>query len=283
MQWSKRAMANLPISQNYYPGYRFRVDTYDGSGTSYYDSFYPILEIIEYSDTLGLYDLGRMNITPAQPKENRDRQTNIYKLTSDPRTIAFIDARTFKGFSAYLSNFLFNQSSTVETEMCVASILIDSANTRTFGIPKYGFSARQNISQFGGIVYNCVNYIDIRTMPDENGNTTLVESIFFRLSLNEDTYNFSMPAPPVKSNFSASTDTTDDIADPPVDQLMEDEDLMGAVVHLINNDMENLETNLGMIRDKKDKELFAKYYNQMMGKTDDPEIGSPPQSGPEQL
>jgi hypothetical protein len=64
---------------------------------------------------------------------------------------------------------------------------------------------------------------------------------------------------------------------------MEDEDLMGAVVHLINNDMENLETNLGMIRDKKDKELFAKYYNQMMGKTDDPEIGSPPQSGPEQL
>jgi hypothetical protein len=205
-----------------------------------------------------------VNITPAQPKDSRSGVVNIYKLTSGPRSIPFIDAVTIKGFAALLSNFLFNQSSTVETEMAVASLLIDSANTRTFGIPKYGFSARQNISQFGGIVYNCVNFIDIRTMPDENGNTTLVESIFFRLSLNEDTYNFSIPAP-VKSNFSASTSTTED-AEPPVEQLMEDEDLMGAVVRLINDDLSNLESNLEMLRNKQDKEIFAKYYNQLIAK-----------------
>ena len=273
MQWSKRAMANLPVPENYYTGYRFRVDVYDGSGTSYYDSFYPILEIIEYSPSLNFYDLGKVNITPAQAKEFRSGVVNIYKVTSGVRSIPFIDAVTVKGFSVLLSNFIFNQSSAVETEMAVASLLIDSANTRTFGIPKYGFSARQNISQFGGIVYNCVNFIYIRTMPDENGNTTLVESIFFRLSLNEDTYNFSIPAP-VKTTFSSSA-TEEEKTDTPVEQLMEDEDIMGAVVRLINDDLSNLETNLDSLRNKQDKELFAKYYNQLMGRTDvvqEPEI-----------
>jgi len=264
MQWSKRAMANLPVSENYYQGYRFRVDVYDGSGTSYYDSFYPILEIIEYSSSLGLYDLGKLNIVPSQPKSNRTGLTNIYKLTSAPRNIPFIDDLTTKGFSALLSNFLYNQANTVETEMAVASLLIDSANTRTFGIPKYGFSARQNVSQFGGIVYNCVNYIDIRTIPDENGQTTLVESIFFRLSLNEDTYNFSMPTP-VQVKLSAATET-DPSPEILIQELMEDEEIMAAVVRLVNRDTENLETNLEMIRNGQDKQVFSLYYDQLIGK-----------------
>lgn len=67
-------------------------------------------------------------------------------------------------------------------------MLVDSANTRTFGIPKYGFSARTNLSGFGGITYNCAHFIDIPTIPDENGQTTLIESIYFRLSLEEDNY-----------------------------------------------------------------------------------------------
>lgn len=264
MKWSQRAMANLPVPENYYTGYRFRVDTYDASGTCYYDSFYPILEIIKYSSSLGLYDLATIPILPSQPKSNRTGLGPLYKLTSVPRNIPFINDLTVVGFSALLSNFLYNQSSNTETQMAVASLLIDSANTRTFGIPKYGFSARQNISPFGGIVYSCVNFIDIRTMPDENGNTTLVESIFFRLSLNEDTYNFSIPAP-VKSNFSAPTSTTDD-AEPPVEQLMEDEDLMGAVVRLINGDKAYLETNIEMLQNGQNNEVFLKYYNQLIHK-----------------
>lgn len=266
MKWSQRAMANLPVPENYYTGYRFRVDTYDASGTCYYDSFYPILEIIKYSSSLGLYDLATIPILPSQPKSNRTGLGPLYKLTSVPRNIPFINDLTVVGFSALLSNFLYNQSSNTETQMAVASLLIDSANTRTFGIPKYGFSARQNISPFGGIVYSCVNFIDIRTMPDENGNTTLVESIFFRLSLNEDTYNFSIPAP-VKTALSGSA-TEDAETHPPVEQLMEDEDLMGAVVRLINDDKENLETNLDSLRNQQDKELFTKYYNQLMGRSD---------------
>lgn len=265
MEWSKRAMDNLPVPENYYPGYRFRVDVYDGSGTSYYDSFYPILEIIEYSPSLDLYDLGKVEITPAQAKEFRSGLVNIYKVTSGPRSIPFIDALTFKGFAVLLSNFIFNQGSTVETQMAVASLLIDSANTRTFGIPKYGFSARQNVSQFGGIVYNCVNVIDIRTMPDENGQTTLVESIFFRLSLNEDTYNFSMPSP-VKMLLSSPTDK-ETAPETPVEELMADEDIMGAVVRLVNSDRENLEQNLDLLRHGQDKQVFSKYYDQLIGKT----------------
>ena len=76
-----------------------------------------------------------------------------------------------------------------------------------------------------------------------------------------------MPAPPVKSNLSTADSTTEDIAGPPVEQLMEDEDVMSAVVRLVNDDTENLETNLEMLRHKQDKKIFATYYNQLAGKT----------------
>lgn len=263
MMWSKRAIANLPVSVNYYTGYRFRVDVYDGSGTSYYDSFYPILEIITYDSATGLYDLSKIPIVPAQPKSSRLPNTNLYKLTSAPRNIPFIDdLNEFPlGFSALLSNFLYNQSSATETEMCVGSLLIDSANTRTFGIPKYGFSARQNISQFGGIVYNCVNFIDIRTIPDADGKTTLVESIFFRLSLNEDTYNFSMPSPLQSSASVSAGGMTEEAC---LQHIMEDEDMQHAIARAVNDDVDNLEENLKSIRNGQNADVCLKYYRKIM-------------------
>lgn len=264
MMWSKRAMANLPVPENYYKGYRFRVDVYDASGTSIYDSFYPVLEIITYDNTTNLYSLGQMKIVPSQAKANRSEFANIYKLTSGPRVIPFIDELTAIGFSALLSNFLFNQSSATETEMCVASLLIDSANTRTFGIPKYGFSARQNISQFGGIVYNCVNFIDIRTIPDADGKTTLVESIFFRLSLNEDTYNFSMPSPTPFSNAPDKDGISHLTPEMSMQEAIENDDVKYAVIRAINDDLKNLEENLTLLREGKDTEVFLKYYNKLM-------------------
>jgi hypothetical protein len=252
MRWGQRAIDNLPVSFDYYPGYTFRVDIYDGSGTSYFDSFYPLLEIIK--NISGVYELGTLRIVPSQPLDFRTGVTNIYKLTSGPRTIPFInDGTSLLGLAAIFSNFLFNQAPTVETEMAVSSLLIDSANTRTFGIPKYGFSARQNVSQFGGIVYNCAHFIEIRTTPDENGNTTLVESIFFRLSLNEDTYNFSSPASSLQTKLSSTPYR-------PIEELMADQEIMKTVLHLINRDTENLRTNIDLLDNGQDKEVFRKYY-----------------------
>lgn len=152
MEWAKKAMSNLSVPENYYPGYRFRVDVYDGCGTSYYDSFYPILEIIKYVSSSGLYDLAAVPLLPSIAR-SAVAEGPLYKLTSVPRNIPFINSLNIVGFSALLSNFLYCQTNNVETEMAVASLLIDSANTRTFGIPKYGFSARQNVSPFGGIVF----------------------------------------------------------------------------------------------------------------------------------
>ena len=188
MNWGKHGIGNLPVPADSYPGYRFRVEVFDAAGLEIYDSYYPTLEIITFSS--GVYSLFGIPLVPSQIRPDNPVTGPLYKLTSIPRNIPFIDSvNSTIGFATVLSNFLYNQSSMTETVMAVASLLIDSANTRTFGIPKYGFSARQNLSPFGGITYNCVNFIDIRTIPDENGNTTLVESIFFRISLNEDTYN----------------------------------------------------------------------------------------------
>lgn len=263
MKWSQQGILELPVSVYYYKGYKFRVDTYDGSGTCYYDSFYPILQIIEYNTTKQLYGYGSVPITPAQGKLSRVGYTNLYKMTSAPRSLPFINADTSTvGYAAYLSNFLFNQNSMLETEMTVASLLIDSANTRTFGIPKYGFSARQNVSQFSGITYNCSHYIDIQTMPDENGHTTLVESIFFRLSLVEDTYNFTSSTTSRFFNSSLSTSLSMPMS---TEELMMQEEYMGPVVRAINDDLQNLETNMELIRTGREDELFLMYFEQLFG------------------
>lgn len=289
MKWSQRAIYNLPVSVAYYPPnfpekqnyppYFFRVDVYDGSGTEYYDSLYEGLEIVEYNSATGKYDLAKVDILPSQPKSNRTGWTNIYKLTSAPRNIPFIDDQTITGLAVLFSNFLYNQSSTEETEMAVASLLIDSANTRTFGIPKYGFSARQNISQYSGIVYNCVNFIDIRTMPDENGQTTLVESIFFRLSLNENTYKRE-----VFPKYGYSIKTMD-LPDIPLDEvtteeLVQNRDIMRILVRMIHEDTVNLDANLELMRRGQEKDVLLTYYKKLIGANDDePELTATTENG----
>lgn len=74
-----------------------------------------------------------------------------------------------------------------ESIMAEASLLVDTANARAFGIPKYGFSARSNQHLNGGIGYYCAHVIQVQTIPDTNNETTLIESIFVRLSLEENT------------------------------------------------------------------------------------------------
>ena len=194
-QWAQASYNNLPLPERYYSGYRFRLNVYDASGTVLYDSYYKSIKIIKYNTAANYYDLEQARVLPSNPYYNI-KQTAVYKISTNYSQIPFIDilppSGFISGFSIILSNFSTNQGGLPETTMATASLLVDSANTRAFGIPKYGFSARSSLSGFGGITYNCVQYIDIRTTPDPEGQTTLIESIFFRLSLEEDTFNFAI-------------------------------------------------------------------------------------------
>lgn len=202
-QWAQASLNNLPLPVDYYPGYRFRINVYDASGTVFYDSFAPNVKIVAIDPLTELYTLGVVKILPSNPYYNIDR-TSVYKISTNYSQVPFIDIVAepsgifMWGFAVILSNFSVNQASCPETVMAISSLLVDSANTRAFGIPKYGFSARSNLSGFGGIGYNCAHFVDIRTATDIAGNNTLIESIFFRLSLEEDTYNFTLEDP----NFS---------------------------------------------------------------------------------
>lgn len=185
-QWGQASIQNLSVPVNYYKGYNFRLNVFDGSGSILYDSYYPDVKVVEYDETTGLYSLSRIDFLPScYPFIEFDKTVEIYKIDVNNDKIPFIG---FDYLPLLFSNFPRNQNSTPEATMAIASLLVDSANTRSFGIPKFGFSARCNLSGFGGITYNCAHYIDINTAPDEDGQTTLVESIFFRLSLEEDTY-----------------------------------------------------------------------------------------------
>lgn len=185
VEWASNAMANLPVKENHYPGYLFRVNVYDGSGTMLFDSYYPNLRPMKKVGPL--YVQQRVKVLPSNPYywiEN----TGLFKYGSAYQ-VPFVNHLTQVGFESILSNFPQNQSGMQETVMAVASLLVDSANTRSFGVPKYGFSARQSLSPFAGITYNCSHIIDIYTVPTEDEpSSTLVESIFFRLSLEEDTW-----------------------------------------------------------------------------------------------
>lgn len=261
MNWAQQGISNLSVPVDYYPGYLFRVEVFDAAGIEIYDSYFPTLEVFRINSTTGLYELGTIPLVPSQIRPDSPTEGPLYKLTSVPRNIAFVNSvQSSIGLSTMLSNFLYNQSSMTETVMAVASLLIDSANTRTFGIPKYGFSARQNLSPFGGITYNCVNFIDIRTIPDEDGKTTLVESIFFRISLNEDTYNFSTP-PPLSAPVVVPEE--DDVS--LLTELMTNEELMQKVVILLNRDLKNVKTNLQLIREGHEKTVLLKYYRKLYG------------------
>jgi hypothetical protein len=184
-EWSQASLHNLSVSVDYYTGYKFRINVYDGSGTVLYDSYYPSVKIIQYNETTGLYGLVRVNLLPSYPNIEFQKTATVYKLDVNADFVPFLGLENLK---ILFSNITRNQSGTPESIMSIASLLVDSANTRTFGIPTYGFSARTNFSGFGGITYNCAQYININTTPDQDGETTLIESIFFRLSLEEDTY-----------------------------------------------------------------------------------------------
>lgn len=182
--WAEAGLANLPISKTYYTGYEFSFSVYDGSGSLIFGSNTPGLKIISKSGEIYTRNTVSL-VSTTQFNTNGPTTLALYKMCNNYIFLPYLNISNTESLAAKNSDFVINQLALPETIMSISSLLVDSANTRTFGVPKYGFSNRSNQLQVGGIGYYCAQFINIYTMPDENGNTTLIESIFARLALEE--------------------------------------------------------------------------------------------------
>lgn len=184
--WAETGFSNLPLPPDYFPGYYFKFSVYDASGAAIYDSDFPFIKIVEVS-TDGV--ISKTQVDAYLPLTFIPIKADVYKICNNFTRLPWVYERFFSTMTErYLrySDFYTNQMSLPESLMATASLLIDTANTRTFGIPTYGFSDRVDTLFNGGIGYNCCQYINIYTVPDQDGNTTLIESLFARLTLYED-------------------------------------------------------------------------------------------------
>ena len=176
-EWAYNGFVNLPVPPDYYAGYYFKFSAYDASGCAIWDSDFPFLTITREVGGVVYY-----NSVDLVPNPFDSDYINLYKICNAYVAIPYILPDPY-GTAVLNSDFCNNQLALPESSMTTSSLLVDSANTRTFGVPRYGFSARSNQNRSSGIGYHCAHFIDIRTIPDEKGQTTLIESIFVRLSL----------------------------------------------------------------------------------------------------
>jgi hypothetical protein len=181
-QWAESGLLELPVPSTYYTGYQFSFSVYDGSGSLIYSSNTPTLLIINKQD--GVYTRNTVALTSTMNPQDTTTLA-LYKMCNNYILLPFLNVSNSQSLAVKNSDFVINQLALPETIMAVSSLLVDSANTRTFGVPRYGFSNRSNQLQVGGIAYYCAHVIDIYTVPDENGKTTLIETIFARLALVE--------------------------------------------------------------------------------------------------
>jgi hypothetical protein len=185
--WSEQGFQNLPIPADYFSGYYMKFSVYDASGSAIFDSDFPFIKIV-YQSGNNLYKT-RLRLYVPNPLNNQP-YAEVYKICNNYTVMPWISEVKYAddktNFYIRYSDFFFNQVSLTESIMATASLLLDTANTRSFGIPTYGFSDRVDTQFNGGISYNCCQYINIYTTPDEDGNTTLIESLFARLTLYED-------------------------------------------------------------------------------------------------
>lgn len=181
--WAEAGLDNLPIPPDYYKGYYMKFSVYDASGAAIFDSDFPFIKIVTVSGAT----ISKTTIQALLPPLYTPTNVPLYKICNNYTKLPWVYGTTTQT-ERYLqySDFYTNQMALPESIMATASLLIDTANTRTFGIPTYGFSDRVDTLFNGGIGYNCCQYLNIYTTPDENGNTTLIEALFARLTLYED-------------------------------------------------------------------------------------------------
>lgn len=179
--WAQAGLRNLPIPIDQYPGYTIRFSVYDYSGCTIWDSKVPNLTITftNLGGTVFITSLILFWNPQGEPA------VQLYQLANNPALIAYVDSYESEGFDATHSSFVVNQIALPESVMAISSLLVDSANTRTFGIPRYGFSARTSSNAGAGIGYHCTNFIDINTIADNERETTLIMSIMARISIEE--------------------------------------------------------------------------------------------------
>ena len=186
-QWAQAWTQNLPVPVDYYNGYEFEFSVYDASGCAIYDSRFPNIKPA-YLSTDGNYSFTLMALVD---NPLTIQEWSVYKIVNNAILMAyikFLPPAYPHAIELMFSDFIVNQSLMPETTMAVASLLIDSANTRTFGVPRYGFSSREGQTVAGGLTYNCCTVINVNSV-NPNGKSTLIQTIFARLSLVQKTIN----------------------------------------------------------------------------------------------
>lgn len=204
MEWGKAVYRNRP--QEEYPGYFWRVSVFDYNGVMVWDSFTPNLKCV---DDLGGGVLEFFKIPLVQefrsysPNPNtivvnpfigpEQKDIQLYGICNNPSFVPFMDPNNAIAQEAIRSSYLVNQVALPESMMAIASLLTDPANTRVFGVTRYGFSSRQNTFNSAYLGYHCVYLNDIFT---SDGKDTLIETMFVRLSLEQDILTPPSPVPP---------------------------------------------------------------------------------------
>lgn len=140
--------ANLPDI----PGYEYIYSVYDANGatlldTSLSSAWPPVVQtgVNTYDYTL----LTLQTYSNPIPAECR-----VYNLLYQPSLINWIDGAVGNQSEIINSSYIVNQNATSESVMSTASLLTDTANTRAYKLPGFGFSARPYSPQNSNPSYN---------------------------------------------------------------------------------------------------------------------------------
>jgi hypothetical protein len=196
MLWGQEATKFLPTIE--FPGYTWRLSLFDFNGVMIWDSYTPQLEIMR------VIGGGNVNFTflplvttfsansPSTSTQFRNpflrpgqNSVQLYGICNNVSVLKYLNRNNSRSNATLSSSYIVNQAALPEATMAVASLLNDPANTRTFGIPRYGFSARQNTLNTSLLGYHCAYLTNIYSVKE---NSTLIETVFMRLSLEENPF-----------------------------------------------------------------------------------------------
>lgn len=201
MEWGIEAAKFIPDVE--YRGYRWRLSVFDINGVMIWDSFAQSLRIVR---NLGSGNLGftfiplvteftqKLSNPPPVPLPpntvkfknpfllQTTNSVQLYGICNNTSVLGFLNRQSTLADMATRSSYLVNQAALPESTMAITSLLNDPANTRTFGAPRYGFSARQATFNNSLLGYHCVYLKDIFTAEE---TPTLIETMFIRLSLEQ--------------------------------------------------------------------------------------------------
>ena len=199
--WAKKLFLSIPRPEGI-SGYSYVLTVFDYNGSTIWDSKTPFLLPI-ITDMDGNAQYNQVTLSPQNPFKNKDgspvTSTPLYGLGLNQGYTAWITGAISTGphmndpaYTVRSSAFSVNQANFPETVMATASLLNDPANTRSFGFPMYGFSARQQMpnqdgtTNYGAIGYYCCLIINLYTVPNANyPNSTLIETVTVRLGLEQ--------------------------------------------------------------------------------------------------